>query len=328
MPPAAKPTPHARRALPALASLLLLAACAAPPPLPASPALVLPLAPPPAEPLTWSPDERRALEAAAPDADTADALNQLVDCHGGRAILFDTRGPTPDAARALDLAHTTWRLGRARPTAWPDTLPATLPTLHLDASADRVAAARLEGRLLLALTLRQPHAVCPTLTALLAEPTPRADDAPLRRAYARYAELHRADALGADWLDPALLPASGLGLDDQHPLVPTLRVRLAAEGFLTHARAFDPQRLDADTLDALHTFLDARGLEPHGRLDTVAVDALNVPPEYVLVAIEDALAKQDGSARVDEAGHVHLAFTRETLPHRPWLDTWMTGNTL
>ena len=72
------------------------------------------------------------------------------------------------------------------------------------------------------------------------------------------------------------VPHSALARGTRDPLVPYLRIRLAAEGFLPFQPVQNDDRYDEVVEAAVARFQRNHGLYPHGRLDGKTVAALNV----------------------------------------------------
>lgn len=96
--------------------------------------------------------------------------------------------------------------------------------------------------------------------------------AALKALLARYRDL----SAHGDWakLDA---PAKGVKPGKASPLVPLLRARLAAEGYLAGTQTQD-ELLTGETLDALKRFQADHGLAEDGALGKKTVEALNVGP--------------------------------------------------
>jgi murein L,D-transpeptidase YcbB/YkuD len=103
----------------------------------------------------------------------------------------------------------------------------------------------------------------------------------LQNALARYREI----AAKGGW--PSLPSDTKLKLNQQSPVVPSLRQRLAIEGDLdpSHERDSSPI-FDATVADAVKRFEERHRLKPDGIVDAATVRALNVPVEQRIRTIE------------------------------------------
>jgi murein L,D-transpeptidase YcbB/YkuD len=103
----------------------------------------------------------------------------------------------------------------------------------------------------------------------------------LQKALVRY----RAIAAKGGW--PSIPAKTRLKPNQQSPVVPTLRQRLAIEGDLdpSHEKDQSPA-FDATVVDAVKRFEERHRIEPDGIVDSATVSALNVPVERRIRAIE------------------------------------------
>jgi L,D-transpeptidase YcbB len=74
------------------------------------------------------------------------------------------------------------------------------------------------------------------------------------------------------------MPNAALGRGVRNPLVPYLRIRLAAEGFLPFQRVQNDDNYDEVVAAAVGRFQSNHGLHAHGQLDGKTVQALNISP--------------------------------------------------
>ena len=88
-----------------------------------------------------------------------------------------------------------------------------------------------------------------------------------------------------------------LALDASDPMVPYLRIRLAAEGFLPFQPVQSDDRYDAAVEAAVSRFQGNLGLHAHGRLDGKTVAALNVPVAARLETLRANLPRVQEHAR-------------------------------
>ena len=103
----------------------------------------------------------------------------------------------------------------------------------------------------------------------------------LQKALLRY----RAIAAKGGW--PSIPANTRLKPNQQSPVVPVLRHRLAIEGDLDPSRETDPSPVfDADTMAAVKRFEERHRIEPDGIVDAATVTALNVPVEQRIRTIE------------------------------------------
>ncbi len=103
----------------------------------------------------------------------------------------------------------------------------------------------------------------------------------LRKALVRY----RGIAAKGGW--PVLPPNTRLKPGEQSQVVPLLRQRLAIEGDLDPAHEKNPSvAFDNDVVQALRRFEERHRIKPDGILDAQTVQAINVPVEQRIRAIE------------------------------------------
>lgn len=103
----------------------------------------------------------------------------------------------------------------------------------------------------------------------------------LQKALARY----RAIAAKGGW--PSIPTATRLKPNQQSPVVPALRQRLAIEGDLDPAHEKDPSPVfDATVVEAVKRFEERHRLQPDGIVDAATVHALNVPVDQRVRVIE------------------------------------------
>ena len=103
----------------------------------------------------------------------------------------------------------------------------------------------------------------------------------LQQALVRY----RAIAAKGGW--PALPAGTRLKPNQQSPVVPVLRRRLAIEGDLDASHEHDESPVyDATVVEALTRFEERHRIKPDGIVDAATVDALNVPVEQRIRTIE------------------------------------------
>jgi murein L,D-transpeptidase YcbB/YkuD len=103
----------------------------------------------------------------------------------------------------------------------------------------------------------------------------------LETALVRY----RAIAAKGGW--PTIPPNTRLKPNQQSPVVPTLRQRLAIEGDLDPSEEKNPSPVFDDTLvAAVKRFEERHRIEPDGIVDPAAVSAMNVPVEERIRTIE------------------------------------------
>src|SRR5688572_1132160 len=103
----------------------------------------------------------------------------------------------------------------------------------------------------------------------------------LQKALMRY----RAIAGKGGW--PAIPAKTRLKPNQQSPVVPTLRQRLAIEGDLDPSHEKDPNpTFDATVVDAVKRFEERHRIEPDGVVDPATVAALNVPVDERIRTIQ------------------------------------------
>ena len=103
----------------------------------------------------------------------------------------------------------------------------------------------------------------------------------LEKALVRYRDI----AAKGGW--PSFPPNTRLKPNQQSPVVPTLRRRLAIEGDLDPAHENDQNPVyDADTIAAVKRFEERHRIEPDGIVDAATVAALNVSVEQRIRTIE------------------------------------------
>lgn len=103
----------------------------------------------------------------------------------------------------------------------------------------------------------------------------------LQTALVRY----RAIAAKGGW--PSIPAGTRLKPNQQSPVVPALRQRLAIEGDLDPAHEKDPSPVfDANVVDAVKRFEERHRIEPDGIVDSATVRALNVPVDQRVRVIE------------------------------------------
>lgn len=93
------------------------------------------------------------------------------------------------------------------------------------------------------------------------------------------------------------MPRGALGLGDTDALVPYLRIRLAAEGFLPFQPVQNDDRYDELVEAAMGRFQSNHGLYAHGGLDDKTVAALNVPVAARLETLRANLPRVQEHAR-------------------------------
>jgi murein L,D-transpeptidase YcbB/YkuD len=90
---------------------------------------------------------------------------------------------------------------------------------------------------------------------------------------------------------------TALARDARDPLVPYLRIRLAAEGFLPFQPVQNDDRYDEAVEAAVSRFQGNHGLHAHGRLDGKTVAALNIPVAVRLETLRANLPRVQEHAR-------------------------------
>jgi murein L,D-transpeptidase YcbB/YkuD len=111
-------------------------------------------------------------------------------------------------------------------------------------------------------------------------------------AIARYEIMTRR----GDWPQLPMLERA-LARDARDPLVPYLRIRLAAEGFLPFQPVQNDDRYDEIVESAVSRFQGNHGLHAHGRLDGKTVAELNVPVAARLETLRANLPRVQEHAR-------------------------------
>jgi murein L,D-transpeptidase YcbB/YkuD len=152
---------------------------------------------------------------------------------------------------------------------------------------------RLDPRALQSLwTLKpeRPDLVAALSTAVTNNDLPAAMDR-LQPQHPEYRELknalvrYRAIATKGGW--PSVPLKMALKPNQQSPVVPTLRQRLAIEGDLDPSHEKDPSVVyDATLVDAVKRFEERHRIEPDGIVDPATVAALNVPVEQRIRTIQ------------------------------------------
>jgi L,D-transpeptidase YcbB len=126
-----------------------------------------------------------------------------------------------------------------------------------------------------------------------------ADLAPHEAGYLRLSGALQSyrDLSRAPW--PALHLSKTLHPGEASAVVPALRARLAAEGFLDRAAAGQSMRYDANLADAVARFQAARGLTPDRVIGRQTLAALDVPASARLQQIQLNLERWRSLPRID-----------------------------